>query len=173
MPFSYASDLVTDAKGGFYFNESRGVPTPRILYFPPNNGKPISLGRGFNINGLILSPDEKTLYVTNRDKLASYDIQPDGAGTNGHDFATLTGQGGGDGICIDADGRIYVTTPTGIQVIGPKGDNLGTIPTPLPPITIAFSGRDKKELFIVGTGVADASGKMLEGNRPKIGRAHV
>jgi gluconolactonase len=95
-----------------------------------------------------LSPDEKTLYVTNGPTLAAFDVQPDGSLKNQREFAKLAA--GGDGATVDAQGRIYVTGG-GINVIGADGKVLGLIPTPFTAISVAFSGKDKKTLFAVGT----------------------
>jgi gluconolactonase len=58
-------------------------------------------------------------------------------------------------------GRIYVTTSAGVVVLSPKGDNLGTIPTPRGIITGAFGGPDKKTFFILARGATDADGNEV------------
>jgi len=73
----------------------------------------------------------------------------------------VTGGGNGDGSTVDAAGRIYVTTNPGVQVISPEGKYLGLIPTPRGVITTAFSGKDKKTLFILARGAKDASGNEV------------
>ena len=52
-----------------------------------------------------------------------------------------------DGSAVDDQGRIYSTGGNGVQVIDKNGKLLGEIPSPLPLITVAFSGKDKKTLF--------------------------
>ena len=49
---------------------------------------------------------------------------------NQRDFATLEAGGSGDGLAIDAAGRLYVTSQPGVQVFAPDGKYLGLIPTP-------------------------------------------
>ena len=44
---------------------------------------------GVFTNGLVLSPDGKTLYVTNRTTILAFDVAADGALSNRRDFATL------------------------------------------------------------------------------------
>lgn len=158
-PLKGASDLVVEKKGGLYFTESRRMPTPGVYYLGPD-GRMFSFGDGMRANGIALSPDEKTLYAPNADVIVAFDILPDGTGRNRRDFAKLQGQGvAGDGMAVDAEGRIYVTTRVGVQVISPQGQHLGVIPTPRPPLSVAFSGPDKKMLFITGRGAVDSEGK--------------
>lgn len=81
-----------------------------------------SFGDGIQANGIALSPDERTLYVTNRDALVSIDLLPDGTGTVRHDLAKFQGDGAfGDGSAVDTEGRIYVSTRAGVQVVNPRG----------------------------------------------------
>jgi gluconolactonase len=127
-------------------------------YFSPG-GSLASLGDNIRSNGIMLSPDEKTLYVTNGSVILAFDIQPDGAVTNRRDFGTLEGGGNGDGMAVDAAGRLYVTSGPGVQVLSPEGKYLGLIPTPRGVISVAFSGPGKKTLYVVGSGALDADGK--------------
>ena len=73
------------------------------------------------------------------------------AGTAGYaEFkAKLEGGGNGDGSAFDAQGRLYVTTNPGVQVISPEGKYLGLIPTPRGIITVTFGGKDRKTMFVV------------------------
>lgn len=142
------NDLSADSKGGAYF-------TMGGVYYASPKGVVTKYGNVPGSNGIILSRDEKTLYVTNGPVLVAFDVQPDGSLTNQRDFAKLEGGGSGDGSTIDSEGRIYVTTSApGIQVIGPDGKYLGMIPTPHDVISAAFSGPDKKTLYIVGWNAA-------------------
>ena len=138
------NDLTADSKGGLYF-------TMGGLFHVDPKGTITRYGEILTTNGVILSADEKTLYVTNGPALAAFDVQKDGSLTNQREFAKLTA-GGGDGSTIDSQGRLYVTTNGGVEVIGPDGKNLGVIPTPRGVITCAFGGKDKKTLFILAQG---------------------
>jgi gluconolactonase len=107
----------------------------------------------------MLSPDEKTLYVTNGGVVVAFDVQPDGSTANRRDFAKLP-SGNGDGLAVDDAGRLYVTAQaSGIHVFSPDGKHLGTIPTPRDVISAAFAGADKKTLYIVGGGALGVNGK--------------
>jgi gluconolactonase len=144
------NDLTADSKGGVYF-------TMGGVYYADPKGVVTKYGTT-TPNGIVLSADEKTLYATNGPAIAAFDVQPDGSLTNQREFAKLEGPGGGDGSTIDKDGRLYVTTNVGVQVLSPEGKHLGTIPTPRGVITAAFGGRDKKMLYILARGATDASG---------------
>jgi gluconolactonase len=135
------NDLTADSKGGAYFSMGG-------LYYADPKGVVTKYGENLRTNGIILSPDEKTLYVTNFATLVAFDVQKDGSLTNQREFAKLEG-GGGDGSTIDSAGRIYVTGTAGVHVIGPDGKYLGVIPAPLGVISVAFSGPDKKTLYAV------------------------
>ncbi len=145
------NDLTADSKGGAYFTQG-GV------YHTDANGVITKYGEEIRPNGIVLSANEQILYVTNRQTLAAFDVEPDGSLTNQREFATLDGGGNGDGLAIDAEGRIYVTSNPGVQVISPEGEYLGIIPTPRGVISVAFSGADKRTLFVLARGAIDAEG---------------
>jgi gluconolactonase len=119
---------------------------------------------------VILSPDEKTLYVTNGMTLAAFDVGKDGLVTHQREFAKLEAGGNGDGSTIDAAGRVYTTSAPGVQVFSPQGKYLGLIPTPRPVISVAFSGPNKKMLYVVGAGARDANGEEIHEGPQKTGR---
>ena len=151
-PLGRLNDLVADKKGGVYF-------TVGGAYYVNARGRVASLGDNIRANGIMLSPDETVLYVTNGGSILAFDVQSDGSVTNRRDFATLEAGGNADGMAIDAMGRLYVTSPPGVQVFDRAGTYLGLIPTPRNAISVAFAGRDKKTMYIVGSGALGADGK--------------
>jgi gluconolactonase len=160
--FEGMRDLMVDKKGGVYITDGRTSRKGSVVCYIDPSGKISDLLDDVDgANGLVLSPDEKTAYITDtpNEYLLAYDVQPDGRLTNRRNFGHLEGgkRTGGDGVAIDGAGRVYVATPTGIQVFDAKGQNLGTIPTPRPDTSLAFAGPDKKTLYIVGRG-ADGPG---------------
>jgi len=155
-------DLTVAKNGGIYFTDGRtSTKGSYICYIDPKGQVSLLLSDVDGANGILFSPDEKTMYVSDspNEYLLAYDVQPDGKMTNRRNFARLEGgkRTGADGLAIDADGRLYAATPTGIQVFDSKGKYLGTIPTPRPDTSIAFAGPNKKTLYIVGRG-ADGPG---------------
>ena len=151
-PLGRLNDLVADKKGGVYF-------TSGGAYYVNAAGRVTSLGDNIRSNGIMLSLDERVLYVTNGGSILAFDVQADGGVANRRDFAKLDAGGNGDGMAIDAAGRLYVTSQPGVQVFDRDGKYLGLIPTPRNAISVAFAGRDKKTLYIVGSGALGADGK--------------
>ena len=125
MGLGRVNDLIADKKGGVYFTTNTGSG---VFYIQPN-GEVIGIGEKIRSNGINLSPDEKTLYVTNGPVIMAYDVQPDGSVKNQREFAKLEGGGNGDGMAIDAMGRIF-DTANGIQVFSPEGKYLGRFQLP-------------------------------------------
>jgi gluconolactonase len=147
------NDLVADGKGGAYF-------TVGGAYYVNAQGVVSTVAdQDIRSNGIMLSPDGRVLYVTNDKVVLAFDVQPDGTTRNRRDFGSLNGDDGGDGMAIDATGRLYVTGNLGVHVLAPDGKHLGMIPTPRRPITLAFSGPDKKTLYVPSIGAVGPDGK--------------
>jgi len=140
------NDISADSKGGAYF--TMGDFNGGYVYYASPAGVITRYGQNLSTNGVILSADEKTLYVTNNATMVAFSVQADGSLTNQRDFVTITGFRE-DGSTIDSTGRIYITGGAGVQVVGADGKSLGLIPTPRGVISAAFGGTDKKTLFAV------------------------
>jgi len=136
------NDLVADARGGVYL----AISGAGVFYANPK-GVMSRYDGAPNANGIILSQDEKTLYVTNGGVVVAFDVHADGSLTNLREFGKLRGGQGGDGAAIDSDGRLYVATGASADVFSPAGDFLGSIPGPRGMHGVAFGGKDKKTLF--------------------------
>jgi gluconolactonase len=186
QPFSRPNDLIVARDGGVYFTDPGltaqqaaalakrlgkplGPRLPAAVYYIPPGGRAIKIeDRMIRPNGIQLSRDEKTLYISdsNGATLIAWDVQADGLVRNRRAFGTLTGRStrdnglGGiktfaDGMTIDNDGRVYVTTGGGVEVLSPDGRHLGTIPVRCLPAdcqNLAFGGREKRTLYIAGAG---------------------
>jgi gluconolactonase len=152
---SVINDLTADSHGGVYFTDGG-------LYYVDAKGVITKYGEDLSTNGIILSPDEKTLYVTNKDTVVAFDVKSGGALAHQRDFAKLPGAGAG--ATIDAQGRLYVTArgKDGVHVFSLKGEALGDIPTPYPVISVAFGGPGKKTLYAVAeTGKSPAQAATI------------
>lgn len=135
------NDATSDSKGGVYF-------TNGVVYYADKNGRVTRYGENIATNGIALSADEKRLFVTNGPSLTVFDVKGDGSLINQREFTRWEG-GGGDGFAFDSQGRLYVTSAPGIQVIAPDGKVLGVIPTPRNTITVTFGDTDRKTLYVV------------------------
>jgi len=151
-PLGRLNDLVVDAKGGVYF-------TVGGAYYVGPSGVIKSLGEDLRTNGVMLSRDEQIVYVTNGNVIVAFDVLPDASVTNRRNFAMLEAGGNGDGMAIDGEGRLYVTSAPGVQVFSLEGKYLGLIPTPRSAISVAFSGPGKRTLYIVGSGALGPDGQ--------------
>lgn len=137
------NDLSADARGGVYFT----ISDVGLFYADPQGTVSQYGGAMRLVNGIILSPDEKTLYVTNGAPVVAFDVEPDGSLTNQREFATIRSGRMGDGSTVDAEGRLYVATGSGADVFAPSGEFLGTIPGVRGMHGVAFGGPDKRTLY--------------------------
>ena len=160
-PLLAPNDLLVDSKGGIYFTDPGPRPVvpgrPTYVYCLPSGARvPILLdGSIARPNGLTLTGDGKTLIVddTLNPTVFVYDVQPDGSVKNKRAFTQLRdipagSESGADGIAIDRDDRVYITTVTGVQVFDAKGQYLGTIKVARQPANAAFAGPGKQTLYI-------------------------
>lgn len=183
-PFGRANDLTVTRNGGVYFTDSAnaqpmpptGVPLPPALYYlAPGATRATQLFTDVPFpNGVVLSRDEKILYLnnTNGEYLLAFDVQPDGSLKNRRNFAKYEGVtpnaagvavSGADGLTMDSQGRLYAACANGVQVFSPQGQYLGTIPMPRAPQNLSFAGADKKTLYVVGRGVASKVPMIAQG----------
>ncbi|MGH7439235.1 MAG: SMP-30/gluconolactonase/LRE family protein, partial [Polyangiaceae bacterium] len=110
-------------------------------------------------NGVNLSPDEKTLYVsyTGAGTVSKFTVATDGSLSGKATFAT--GATVADSMCVDAGGNVYVGTISGLAVYDPGGTHLGTISAGGNIVTnCAFGGSDQKTLYITARTSATLSG---------------
>jgi len=103
-------------------------------------------------NGIVLSPDESTLYVadTAKEHVRSFAVQAGGEVTGGAVFVDLKSdlQGNPDGMAVDVFGDIYVTGGGGVRVVTPAGAVLGTIMVPEGVTNCTFGDPDGMALFL-------------------------
>jgi gluconolactonase len=176
------NDIITDAKGGIYFTdpqftmEAVKFQPGRAVYYVSPDGKVTRITEPNEFampNGILLSPDGKTLYINNcyddeswfpvnSDKenyVWAYDVKEDGTITNGRQFAKLFlvnnvldrkgKSSSSDGMAIDKMGNIYVGTYYGVQIFNSKGEFIGMINLPHFPVSLCFGDDDMKTLYIV------------------------
>lgn len=159
--FNAPNDLVIDQSGGIYFTDPRfRAPDPwpqgkEAVYYRAADGKVTRLIEDRKApNGVILSIDEKTLYVvpSMEKEMWAYPVEAPGKLGASKLLCELkqapgATNGGGDGLTIDTAGNLYITSALGIQVVSPDGKILGVIAFPEQPANVTFGGADRKTLY--------------------------
>jgi len=100
-------------------------------------------------NGIIGTPDGKTLYVADigARKTYAYDISADGALANKRLFCEL----GSDGMTLDHEGNVYLTG-RGVTVFDKTGKQIEQIPVPEGwTANVTFGGEARDLLFITAS----------------------
>ncbi|MBM3458702.1 MAG: gluconolactonase, partial [Armatimonadetes bacterium] len=133
------NDLVIAQNGNLYVTAPPANPADpsQVWLVRPGGAKQVvDSGLRFS-NGIALSPDQTLLYVADSRAhwVYSYQIQPDGTLAHKQKYYWLhvpdTGEeSGADGMRVDRDGRLYVTTRMGIQVCDQAGRVNCILPTP-------------------------------------------
>jgi len=152
------NDLWIDAKGGIYFTDpyyqreywdrkQPDIEGQKVYYLPKGKKEAVIVDDQLKQpNGIVGTPDGKTLYVADIGdwKMYKYHINEDASLS---DRELLFPQGS-DGMTLDNKGNIYVTGK-GITIYNKDGVKIGHIPVPGDwTANVCFGGRDRKTLFI-------------------------
>lgn len=171
LPLNSPNDVVVGRDGAVWFTDpSYGFlqgfrPEPRsgdyVYRYDTEAGQLDVVADEFDKpNGLVFSPDESTLYVTDSGAnheigtydprrphhIVAYDVGPGGHLT-GRRLLAVTTPGFPDGITVDAAGRVYASAASGVQVFTPEGRLIGEIRLP-GAVNFIFGGPDRNILFI-------------------------
>lgn len=162
--FNSPNDLTIDTKGRVYFtdpryvgDEKREIDTESVYRVDPDGSVTQIITDVQKPNGIVLSPDMKTLYLADSNPgknqhLLAFPLKEDG--TVGakkllHDFGKDRGI---DGMVVDAKGNIYGAAGKdktgGVYVFNPEGKQIGFIPVPEVPTNCVFGDKDRKSLYI-------------------------
>jgi gluconolactonase len=162
--FNSPNDLTIDTQGRVYFSdpryvgdEPREIDTESVYRIDPDGTVTRIITEVQKPNGVVLSPDMKTLYVADSNPkgyqhLLAYPLRPDGSvGPKRllHDFGRMRGI---DGMCVDEAGNIYGAagsgTTGGVYVFSPEGRRLAFLQLPETPTNCGFAGPDRKQLYV-------------------------
>ena len=150
--FNRPNDLWVDPKGGVYFSDPAygGAEVVQdgehVYYILPDRSRVIRvIDDMVRPNGLVGTPDGKTLYVTDHGAKATYRYHVNEDGTLSG--KTLFVAVGGDGMTLGREGNVYLAE-NGIRVFNPAGREVATIDVPHEPTNVCFGGKDGHTLFI-------------------------
>ena len=161
----HCNDMVVDSKGNAYignfgFNTYEGeeVKSTNLILVRPGEEPCVAADNILFPNGTVITEDEKTLVVgeTYAAKLTAFDVNEDASLSNRRVWADLTQSidNGNvpvpDGMCLDAEGAIWVASPSTADVIRVKegGEILERIPVKTNAYACMLGGKDRKTLFI-------------------------
>jgi gluconolactonase len=164
--YNAPNDLCLDSQGRIYFTDPRYVGDEprelehRAVYRIDKDGKVQEVTHQVSKpNGIAISPDDKTLYLADHDngtdkidptapppkegdmKIYSFPLNPDGTVGARKTVIDFGDKKGCDGMTVDSEGHIYLTTRDqsrpGVLVVDPHGREVGFIPTGAPNQTTA------------------------------------
>lgn len=163
------NDLVSDSRGKLYFTDppyglqgGNSSPLKELdfngVFLLKKSGELILLTREMTFpNGIGMSPDEKTLYVSQSDGKnplwMAFDVQNDGTFSKGRIFFNALPlkqkglKGSPDGLTVDRAGNLWASGPGGIHIFSPAGEHLGWIETGQRTANCTFGG-DGSILYI-------------------------
>jgi gluconolactonase len=123
-------------------------------------------------NGIVFSPDEKYLYVSNSEPQKiwmKYAVKSDGTLEKGELFYDATSDprhGSPDGIKVDRLGNLYGSGPGGVWIFSPSGKHIATILMPEIVSNLNWGGADGKSLFITASSSVYRIELKIPGVRP-------
>jgi gluconolactonase len=150
------NDLLVARNGNVYVTVPDGEK-PGKLYLIRPGGQPVVVDSGLRfINGLCFTADQTALYVAESAShwIWVYSILPDGSLTNKERYGWLhvpdnKENAWPDGLKCDRDGRVYVTTNMGIQVLDQLGRVNAILPVPSgQPSNCCFGGPNFDVLYV-------------------------
>ena len=155
------NDIAIAKNGNIYITAPEGSEKPSKLFLIRPNGEKVLLDEGLKFaNGLTFTPDQTQLYVTESAThwVWIYQIQADGKLINKQKFGWLhskdvDGNAWADGIKCDKDGKIYVATNLGIQILDQLGRVNAIIPMPTGgAANLCFGGKDFDTMYVACSG---------------------
>jgi sugar lactone lactonase YvrE len=169
------NDMVVDAQGRAYvgnfgYDRHAGeAPRTTCIARVDPDGRVVRAAEDLLFpNGTVITPDGKTLIVgeTFAERLTAFDIDGDGALRNRRIFAQIEGLFP-DGICLDAEGAIWVADPFGKRVVrvfagGRVERSISTGARGA--YACMLGGHDRRTLFVcTNTGSGPAMGQKRDG----------
>jgi gluconolactonase len=156
MRLNSPNDIAIKSDGSIYFTDppygissgQQELPYNGVFRISQPRNELTLLSSDFDRpNGLAFSPDESKLYIadTSRGHIRVFDVEPDGTIQGGAVFVEVSSP---DGMKVDAKGRLYVASSTGVRVFTANGETFGTIAVAEQPSNLCFGDADGKSLFV-------------------------
>ncbi|WLS80739.1 SMP-30/gluconolactonase/LRE family protein [Erwinia pyri] len=156
--FRGVNDLTTDSKGNLFFTDQGQTglhdPTGRVYRLSPRGKLDLLLDNCPSPNGLVLSPDEKILYVamTRGNAIWRCPLQQDGSVSKVGQFFSSHGPSGPDGITVNAEGELLIANP-GLGRIWHLNDLAEPVEILVSPLgrsttNLCYGGNNLCELFV-------------------------
>lgn len=169
------NDLTFSTTGDLYFTDQgmTGMhdPTGRVFRVRAGGEIDLLLDNVPSPNGLVLAPDEQSLYiaVTRANAIWRAPLLPEGGVAKVGVFVNLSGGGGPDGLAIDREGGLticHIGLGT-IWQLNPRGEIVRRVVSPegLHTTNAAFGGPDGRTLFITES----ETGTLLQADTPIAG----
>jgi len=160
-----ANDMVVDGEGRAYvgnFGYAIHPPSPikpaRLARVDPDGSVHEAAADLLFPNGSVITPDGRTLVVgeSRAARLTAFDIAPGGGLSNRRVWAPLPAGFVPDGCCLDAEGAIWVASPSTRDVLRVRegGEIAERIETGRSAFACMLGGADRRTLFIL---TADSS----------------
>lgn len=171
MATYHCNDMVVDKKGrayvgnfGFDLGDRNNVKPAEIIMVDLDGTPKVVADNLLFPNGTVITPDGKTLIVgqTFGHCLTAFDIREDGTLGAPQQWAKLPDIIHPDGICLDANGGIWVACPGTAKVyrVEQGGIITDTIPVKTNAYACMLGGPDGTTLFIATAGNTYRSGKI-------------
>lgn len=155
----HCNDMVVDRQGRAYIGnfgfdliaQQPFAPAEIVLVTPDGNAHVVADEMAFP-NGSVITPDGHTLIVgeTFGSRLTAFDIKPDGSLTGRRVWAQLE-QAVPDGICLDAEGAIWVASPMSAEVLRVRegGEVTRRIKVSTQAYACMLGGPERRTLFVL------------------------
>ncbi len=187
-PFNSPNDITIDEQGRTYFSDPRyngheplEQPVQGVYRVDPDGSIERIISNAGKPNGVLVSPDQQTLYVNVNDQgiedeqrlsqaeldevnnldmaVYAYELNEDGTVGERREVVSFLPEAGPDGLEADADGNIYIAvraeSAPGIYVYDPEGNELARIPTGDElPTNVGFGRDDESNVLYVTSGAS-------------------
>ncbi|MCP4752495.1 MAG: SMP-30/gluconolactonase/LRE family protein [Proteobacteria bacterium] len=172
----HCNDMVVDGQGrayignfGFDLGTGEAVKPAEMIMVTPDGEARVVADELLFPNGAVITPDGKTLIVgeTYGARLTAFDIEGDGSLTNRRVWASVEGVAP-DGICLDAEGAVWVADPAGSGVLRVReGDEItDRIAMKAKTYACMLGGTEGRTLFILTSEPPDPSaGRFTQNGR--------